>query len=92
MVGPVEGDGQLRPPEKRRRRRFGRIDLPTCELLAAPGLVGRWASKYHKVVIEVREAIILPLGATVHQLRPLLLLPLPGTSRLVLFHEGAALI
>ena len=40
MVGPVEGYGGFRPPEKGWRGRSGGIDLTTCDLLAAPGVVG----------------------------------------------------
>jgi hypothetical protein len=37
------------------RRWFIRVDLPACELLAAPGLVGSWASEYHEAAIRVGE-------------------------------------
>jgi hypothetical protein len=64
MVGLVEGDGRLRPPEKSRCHRFGRVDLPVCELLAEPGFVGSRASEYHEAAVGVREAVILhPLPA-----------------------------
>jgi hypothetical protein len=58
----------------------------------APGLISSWASKYHEVAVGIKEAIILSLDVAVHWLKPLLFLPLLGTSLQVLLHEGAVLI
>ena len=42
VVGPIKGDGGLRPSEEGRCGHLGRIDLATRKLLKALGIVCRW--------------------------------------------------
>ena len=41
MVSPIEGYGGLRPLEKARCGRLGRVDLAACDLLTTFGVIGR---------------------------------------------------
>jgi hypothetical protein len=92
VVGLVEGDGRLRPPEKRGRSRLGYIDLPAHELLEAPRLVGSQSAKYHEAAVGGKKAVVLPLSVAFPRLGLLtLLLPL-GAPGQVLLQQGAILV
>ena len=61
MVGSVEGDGGLQPPEERQHGSFCRVDLTACDLLAVLGVIGRHPTEDHEATVWGQKAAVLPL-------------------------------